>query len=812
MNLSKKLFNNELILNTLEQNVFVKDLDSIYLFVNNSYAKLIGKNPSQIIGKNDFDLFSTDIAKKCRKEDALLFKNKKSIETEKEIFVKNKLKIIKTIKKPLYIDGNIVALVGIFWDITEQKQEEQNYKKLSLGLKEAQALAHIGHWELDFIADRLYWSDEVYRIFGLKPQVFNATYEAFLEHIHPDDTDFVNEKYLSSLKDKIAYSIEHRIVRENGEIGFVQERCKHEYDSDGNPVRSIGTVHDITKQKNAQNELFLASAVFEKMNDGVLITDPKKRIIMINNAFSKISGYTFEEIKGKTPSIFSSGWNDSSLYKEIWNDIDKKNKWDGEIINRKKDGTIYTANLIIIALYDDNKILTNYISITNDISDMKKQEKLIHNLAYYDFLTALPNRILFEEHVLSKIPKMERYNKKMALFFIDMDNFKNINDTLGHFAGDKFLVEVVKSIKGLIRKQDTFARFGGDEFAILIEDIDIVVNIIPLANKIINKFSMPVDVDGAKLYSGISMGISIFPDDAKTYEGLIKAADTAMYQVKNSGKQNYKFYSKSMNEEIMERVLIENDLHNAIDNGEFFLVYQPKINLNTKSVYGMEALIRWNHSKNGLIGPEKFINIAENTGQIQKIGLWVAKQAFIDTKKIHDKGNMLTVSINVSSKQLENKSFIKDIYSMVSDIGIDISYVELEITESHIMNNVEKTMLILKELHEIGFKIAIDDFGTGYSSLSYLKKIPAKTIKIDSSFVLDIDKDEDDRSIVATIIAIAKSLGKDVIAEGSETKEHIKTLKSLHCNQVQGYYFSKPLKIEDFKIFIYDFKGQGKSV
>ncbi len=812
MDLIKQLFNSELILNTLEQNVFVKDINSIYIFVNDSYAKLIGKKPSQIIGKNDFDLFPKDIAKNCREDDALLFKYKKSIEIEKEIFVKNKLKIIKSIKKPLYIDGNIVAIVGIFWDITEQKQEEQNYKKLRLGLKEAQALAHIGHWELDFVTERLYWSDEVYRIFGLKPQAFNATYEAFLEHIHPDDIDLVNEKYLSSLKDKVGYSIEHRIVRENGEIGFVQERCRHEYDSDGNPIRSIGTVHDITKQKNAQNELVLASAVFEKMNDGVLITDSNKRIIMINNAFSKISGYTFEEIKGKTPSVFSSGWNDSSLYEEMWSDIDKKKKWDGEIINRKKDGTTYTAKHIIMALYNDSNILTNYIAITNDISDMKKQEKLIHNLAYYDFLTALPNRILFEEHVSSRIPKMERYNKKMALFFIDMDNFKNINDTLGHFVGDKFLVEVVKAIKGLIRKEDTFARFGGDEFAILIEDIDIIANIIPLANKIINKFSMPVEVNDAKLYSGISMGVSIFPDDAKTYEGLIKAADTAMYQVKNSGKQNYKFYSKSMNEEIMERVLIENDLRNAIDNDEFFLVYQPKVNLNTKSVYGMEALIRWNHAKNGLMGPDKFINIAENTGQIQKIGLWVAKQAFSDTKKIHDKGNMLTVSINVSSKQLENKSFVKDIYNIVSDVGIDISYVELEITESHIMNNIQRSMLMLKELHEIGFKIAIDDFGTGYSSLSYLKKIPAKTIKIDSSFVLDIDKDEDDRSIVATIIAIAKSLGKDVIAEGSETKEHIETLKSLHCNQVQGYYFSKPLKIEDFKNFIYDFKGHGKSV
>jgi diguanylate cyclase (GGDEF)-like protein len=500
------------------------------------------------------------------------------------------------------------------------------------------------------------------------------------------------------------------------------------------------------------------------------------------------------------------------FYKDMWCDIDNKGQWHGVIIDRKKNGETYTAELTIIALHNDNGILTNYISITDDVTERKKQEDLIHNLAYFDSLTELPNRVLFEERVVSRIPAVKRSGKKMALLFIDMDNFKNVNDTLGHYIGDKFLIEVAKSIKGLFREEDTLARIGGDEFTIILEDVESILDIVPIAEKIIDKFKQSVVVDGKELFTGASIGISIYPDDGQTYEELIKAADTAMYQVKESGKNSYQFYALSMNEKITERMLIENDLRNAIRKNEFFLEYQPKINLETKSVYGMEALIRWNHPDVGLIRPDKFIGISEETGQIYEIGLWVAKQAISDTKILHKEGNMLTVSINVSSKQLNDDSFLNDICAVADDIGLDKSYVELEITESHIMKDVNKALSILNALSEKGFKLSIDDFGTGYSSLSYLKKLPAKTIKIDRSFVLDIDKDEDDRSIVAAIIAMARSLGKDVIAEGSETKEHIDALKFLHCNQIQGYYFSRPLPLEKFREFIHNFKGEGKSI
>ncbi len=806
------LFDNNVILDSLEQSIFVKDVNSVFLFVNKACAELIGKKASEIVGKDDFDFFPREIALKYRDDDATVVHDKKVIDTEENIVINNQIQIIRTIKKPLYKGSEVVAILGIFWDITKEKEEKIYYKKLQSGLKQAQALANIGHWELDLLKNTLYWSDEVYRIFGLEPQEFDATYEAFLRHIHPEDVDMVNSIYMSSIKEKHGYYVEHRIVRKNGEVGYVEERCEHEFDGNGNPVKSIGTVHDITRRKVAENELILVSAVFEKMSDGVLITDSNQQIVTINSAFSKISGYSSEDVKGKTPKMLSSGWHDNVFYKDLWNDIGKKGQWNGEIIDRRKNGELYTAELNIIALHNKDGKLTNYISIVNDISEKKQRESLIHNLAYFDALTNLPNRVLFQERIIDKIPALKRNSKKMAILFIDMDNFKNINDAFGHFTGDKFLIEVAKSIKSLLREQDTLARLGGDEFTVILDDVESILDIGFVADKIISRFNNPIVIENKEFFTGASIGISIYPDDGESYEELVKAADTAMYQVKESGKNAYKFFTQSMNEKIIQRALIENDLRSAIDKEELFLEYQPKINLETKSVYGMEALIRWNHSDVGLIRPDQFIGISEETGQISQIGLWVAKQAISDTKMLHMQGHKLTVSINVSSKQLDNDSFIDDICAIADDIGLDKSYIELEITESHIMKNVDKALSILNALYAKGFKLSIDDFGTGYSSLSYLKKLPAKTIKIDRSFVLDIDKDEDDRSIVAAIIAMARSLGKDVIAEGSETKEHVDALRFLHCNQIQGYYFSKPLRIGKFKEFIENFKGEGKSV
>ncbi len=549
----------------------------------------------------------------------------------------------------------------------------------------------------------------------------------------------------------------------------------------------------------------LDSKVLSKISDGLLVTDKNKKILKINEAFSKLSGYFLEDIKGKNPEALGSGWNDEHFYEKMWAEVEESGEWQGEITERKKNGEIYASELTVIALYGDDEEISNYVFIVHDISKRKKDEELIHNLAYFDSLTKLPNRVLFEERVNSSISSLKRSQKKMAILFMDMDNFKDVNDNFGHLIGDKFLIKVSENIKKFLRENDTLARLGGDEFIILLDEIDNVADIVPIANRIVNRFNKAVTIEGHKLYSGVSIGISIYPDDATNYEDLLNASDTAMYQVKDSGKNGFQFYKKSMNEKATYRMLMERDLRSALHNDELFLEYQPKVNLETNKVYGMEALIRWNHKEFGPIKPEKFIKIAESTGQIYEIGLWVFKQAVTDTKSLHDEGTQLTVSINVSSKQLDNKSFVYDICRIVEEIGLDKQYIELEINECNIMHNVKNATKTIKELYERGYKISIDDFGTGFSSLSYIKQLPAQTIKIDRSFVHDFDVNADDRSIVETIIAMGKFMGKDIVAEGSETKENIEALKFLNCYRVQGYYFSKPLPIEIFRKYVHSF-------
>ncbi len=564
-------------------------------------------------------------------------------------------------------------------------------------------------------------------------------------------------------------------------------------------------VRDISERKNNENELLLSSKVFSTMTDGVIITDAQQRILKVNKSFCNITGYTEQELIGKNPNLLRSGWHDKKFYNKMWKSISKKGCWQGEVFDRKKNGETYISETSIVAIKKEDEI-TNYIAVSSDVTHKKEQEQIINNLAYYDALTKLPNKVLFQERFEEYVSRAKRHHTQIALFFIDLDNFKNINDTSGHLVGDQFLKDAALRIKSIIREEDTLGRFGGDEFVILVQDWKSVTSLARLAQKIVVIFKQPFFLNGTEFFSGASIGISIYPSDAQTYNEMVRLADTAMYHVKNKGKNGYEFFAASMNRSIVESIKIETALHTALDNNEFYLSYQPKINIDTNTVYGMEALIRWEHPKLGFIFPDLFIPKAEDNGHIYDIGLWVLEQALKDTKKLHDSGfDHLIVSINISGKQLQQKSFFDDLKAIIESVGLEKEFIDLEITETQIMNNIDSSLDILHHLSELGIKISIDDFGTGYSSLSYLKKLPANTIKIDKSFVLDIDKDEDDKAIVSSIIALSNSLNKDIVAEGSETKKHIEILKELGVNKVQGYFYSKPITLEEFEIFLKEF-------
>jgi diguanylate cyclase (GGDEF)-like protein/PAS domain S-box-containing protein len=783
--------------------VWEVDSDGIYTFVSSRVIDFLGYTPQEIIGTSPFELMSDKEAKRVGE----LFTDYLSKEKTfnfllNENIHKNGNKVyLETSGVPIYnSNGEFIGYRGTDRDVTQSINSKHSLEKIVLQHKAVVETMQDGYWVADIQGNMLEVNDAYCKMTGYtKDACLSMNILDFEAQETPQETKEHIEKIIETGCD----TFETKQHKKNGVILDVEIITSFSTIEGG---RFFTFVRDISDRKKAEYELTLSAQVYSSMTDGVVITDKNQNIIRMNDAFLKITEYSEEDLLGKKPSLISSGWHDEEFYNYMWNDLNKKGQWQGEIVDRKKSGAVYTSETSIVAIKDTKGEISNYIAVSSDISDKKEKEKIINNLAYYDVLTNLPNKLYFQEQFNSRIAVAKRAGKKIALMFIDLDNFKGINDTFGHLVGDQFLKEASVRIKTTIREEDIFGRFGGDEFAILVEDFNKLSDLGILSQKIIDIFNEPFILNNTNVYSGASIGISIYPDNGKTYTEVLRTADTAMYYVKETGKGGYKFYLQSMNDKISNRMLLESALVTALHKNEFHLVYQPKVNVEENNVFGMEALLRWNNPSIGFVGPDIFIPIAEDNGKIYQIGLFVIKQALIDTKKLHKIGKKIVVSINVSIKQLENDNFIYDLKSIIDEVGVLREYVELEITENQVMKDIDVTLLKLNEITNSGINISIDDFGTGYSSLSYLKKLPADIIKIDKSFVLDINDDEDNKAIVSAIIAMAKSLNKNIIAEGSETKEHIDTLLELGCKNIQGYYFSKPLVIDEFTKYITNFR------
>ena len=574
---------------------------------------------------------------------------------------------------------------------------------------------------------------------------------------------------------------------------------------------------DITERRLSEHDLRIAAIAIEAQ-EGIMITDAKNCILRINRAFTRLTGYSPVEVIGKTPAILKSGRHDGAFYKAMWEKLIPEKYWQGEIWDKRKNGEIYPKWLTITAVTDPVGHITNYVGAFTDLSEHKDAEAAIHRLAFYDPLTDLPNRRLFNDRLKVAITMSARNRLYGAILMIDLDNFKAINDTKGHGIGDQLLGEIAKGLKACIRQKDTLARLGGDEFVILLEDLNEnegkaakqVQSIGEKALKLINQSYL---LEGHILHSSASIGISLFSGAHLSGEELLKYADTAMYEAKHAGRNTLCFFDPAMQTLLESRVTLESALRNALSDGQLHLYYQLQVD-NKRRVLGAEVLLRWNHPQLGFISPADFIPIAEESGLILPIGDWVLRTACSQLKAWENSSltQNLQLAVNVSARQFSQPNFVKQICKILVETRANAKLLKFELTESMVMQNITETIEKMETLKLLGIRFSMDDFGTGYSSLSYLKNLPLSQLKIDQSFVRDLIFNQNDDVIIQTIIGMAHNLKLNVIAEGVETEEQLNCLERLGCLNYQGYLFSKPLPVKEFEALLHEHSIQGYSM
>jgi diguanylate cyclase (GGDEF)-like protein/PAS domain S-box-containing protein len=596
------------------------------------------------------------------------------------------------------------------------------------------------------------------------------------------------------------FSDEHFYRRRDGSL-FMCQVSGRAVDPDRPQGDSIWVYADVTERRQAEEKLRLSATVLEHIADGVMVIDVHGRIVATNPAYTQITGYTESEAVGKQSgltraSLASSAGHEPEFYDSLWRDLADTGFWRGEIWSTRKNGEVYLEWLTVSAVRDDDDTVTHYVCVFSDITKLKESQEKLDHLAHHDPLTGLPNRLLFHDRLQHAMVRSARVGTQLAVIFIDLDRFKNVNDTLGHHVGDELLKQVAQVLSGCLRDGDTLARLGGDEFIVLLEDVDGERGARLVAEKLMRLFEQPVLVSSYELFVTGSVGISLFPQDACDMNVLIRNADVAMYQAKARGRNGYAFYAPSMDGEGLERLRLEALLRRAIEKNEIWLAYQPQVEIDSGRLIGVEALVRWNSPELGQVAPGRFIPMAEDTGFINQLGAWVLEQACRQVTCWDLAGLYVPkIAVNLSARQFDRGGLAATVERVLRETGLPPHRLQLEVTESVIMNTGD-AMQYINDLHAIGVELAIDDFGTGYSSLAYLKRLPVQTLKIDRSFIKDISTDSNDEAIAIAIIQLGKSMNLAVIAEGVETVEQAAFLLRHGCRRAQGYLYARPLPPE----------------
>jgi len=682
--------------------------------------------------------------------------------------------------------------------LSEQNRLE---KECSQALFKCKALAAaVGEITFEhFVSeDNIIWSGMVEAVLGYTKEDMGRDLKNWENRVHPDDLADANAEFQRAVKENQLYDMEYRFRHRDGHYLWFNDRGSMVLDADCNPTYVIGVMKDITERKKAEKKMRTLSTAVQQSSDWILIADNSGTIEYVNDAVERITGYTKEEILGKTPEILKSGRHDTDFYKKMWDTILSGQTFTGILTNRKKSGELFEVYHTITPIKDNKGFITHFVATSKDITALKQMEKKINFLAYYDDLTGLPNKALFTDRLKQAIARTEHYEKCAGVLFIDIDRFHLINDTLGAHLGDVLLKEVANRLLEVVREGDIVSRFGSDEYAVALIDVSKSEDIIYILEKLIKTLSEPIKTAGEETVLTFSIGISVYPDDTVNVSTLTPNADMACQQAKQQGGNAWRFFTSGMNTAASEFIMMDKYMKNALKNDEFVLHYQPYWDCHTEKMVGMEALIRWQSKELGLVPPAKFIPVLEETGMITEVGEWVFRRAILQLKEWKDKGySVLPVSVNLSVIQFRQHNLAEKVRNMMGEFGLSPSLLTAEITESAFMEDIEFSKSTLQEFRDIGMSISVDDFGTGYSSLSFLKRLPMDNLKIDISFIRELGKDPEANAIVSAIITMANTLNLKTIAEGVETEEQWKILRLMRCDTIQGFYFSRPLPAAD---------------
>ncbi|WP_158597927.1 EAL domain-containing protein [Noviherbaspirillum saxi] len=686
-------------------------------------------------------------------------------------------------------------------DIEARKRIERALAARERELADAQHLAQVGSWNWEIQTSTITWSDELYRILGVDNTLYQANPESFRQFVHKDDLPALTIAMDQCREPGQSFFLEHRVVLPNGEIRTVAAHIRSILAPDGKLLRLLGTAQDITDAKAAEQSLREAEeryrTVVELSPDAILAQQDGTLVLANRAAITLVGATRIDDIVGHSLFRFIEP-QFHELVRERTRLLEQ-----GDVLPAlentvvRLDGTKVDVEICSSAFMHLGKFASMYV--IRDITDRKRTQEQMAYLAHYDSLTGLPNRVLFYQRLEHALTIAERPGRSLEVLFLDLDRFKMINDTLGHAVGDLVLREAAQRLQGTLRESDTVARLGGDEFVVLVENIDEPHRGGIIAEKVLAAFRRPFDGGREPLRISTSIGISSFPTDGSNADTLIKHADKAMYRAKEVGRNSYRYYSPAMNRDAQERLALESALSGAIENHQLSIHYQPKVDILSNRISGMEALLRWRHPTLGDVPPQRFIPLAEDTGLIHSIGYWAMRTACAQNRAWQVSGSArLKVAVNLSVRQLVDDRLIDNISAILEETGLEACYLELEITETAVMAEPDKAVQVLKNLQQLGVSVAIDDFGAGYSSLSYLKQFPIRAVKIDQSFVQALPSSHSDSAITKAIISLAHSMECSVIAEGTETRQQFEFLREHACDSVQGFYFSEPMPADKF--------------